>query len=224
MFRRLRYVKNALGLIMAYRPEGKGPAAVTAMLVSATTGRTAFEGATATLQLAQGEYAEDITDADGDGCKEFAGQLAGSGSGSAPGDLVTYFANANSQSFASGSVVWCQDAARHLTARSGDRERCLAAGADEYLKKLFVWREFLVTIAAFRQRKNPFHSAEVGSPYGRRSPRAASRRRYQSSRLNSTFTACAAARMCAGLVEPMRGTMGAGCWSNHASATAVRLV
>ena len=40
-------------------------------------------------------------------------------------------------------------------AMSGDRERCLAAGADEYVTKPFVLRELLVTMAALLQRKHP---------------------------------------------------------------------
>ena len=59
-FLRLRYIKNAMSLMASYRPDGKGPADATAMMTTATTGRTNYEGATAALQLAQGEYAEDI--------------------------------------------------------------------------------------------------------------------------------------------------------------------
>ena len=39
-------------------------------------------------------------------------------------------------------------------AMPGDRERCLAAGADEYMSKPFAIRELLTTMAALLQRWN----------------------------------------------------------------------
>lgn len=59
---RLRYVKNVMDILVSFRPDGKGPADATGMLTGAATARTAYEGANATLQLAQGEYAEDIAE------------------------------------------------------------------------------------------------------------------------------------------------------------------
>ena len=65
---RLRYVKNAMDLIALYRPDGKTPAEVAAMIANAiapTGPRGNYESAYATLQLAQGEYDEDITEGHG---------------------------------------------------------------------------------------------------------------------------------------------------------------
>lgn len=62
---RLRYTKGGMDAIAAWRPDGKTPAEVQAMVNTATspTGpRGVFESANATLQLAQGEYAEDIAE------------------------------------------------------------------------------------------------------------------------------------------------------------------
>jgi hypothetical protein len=65
---RLRYLKGAMDAIAAFRPDGKTPTDVGLMIANATapTGpRSAYESAKATLQLAQGEYAEDIADGHG---------------------------------------------------------------------------------------------------------------------------------------------------------------
>lgn len=61
-----------------------------------------------------------LLDTDGDGFREFAVQLDGTGNGSAPGDVVVYYANTASQTLGAGSVLWRQDSARHPTDRSGD--------------------------------------------------------------------------------------------------------
>ena len=61
---RLRYIKGAMDAIASFRPDGKTPADVAAMIADATspTGpRGAHMAANATLQLAQGEYDEDIS-------------------------------------------------------------------------------------------------------------------------------------------------------------------
>ena len=60
---RLRYLKSAMDAIAVFRPDGKTPADVATMIADATapTGpRAGHESANATLQLAQGEYDEDI--------------------------------------------------------------------------------------------------------------------------------------------------------------------
>lgn len=65
---RLRYIKAAMDAIASYRPDGKTPAEVQAMVANATspTGpRGTYESAYATLQLAQGEYDEDIAELHG---------------------------------------------------------------------------------------------------------------------------------------------------------------
>ena len=65
---RLRYIKGAMDAIAQYRPDGKTPAEVQAMVTTATspTGpRGVYESANATLQLAQGEYDEDIAELHG---------------------------------------------------------------------------------------------------------------------------------------------------------------
>ncbi|MEN9576041.1 MAG: hypothetical protein RL514_3896 [Verrucomicrobiota bacterium] len=62
-FLRLRYVKGAMTHIPSFRPDGKNPADCDALMTSATTARTTFVNANTTLQLAQGEFNEDITEA-----------------------------------------------------------------------------------------------------------------------------------------------------------------
>lgn len=62
---RLRYIKSAMDLLASYRPDGKTPAEVGAMISNATgpnNPRAAFEAAEATLQLARGEYNEDLAE------------------------------------------------------------------------------------------------------------------------------------------------------------------
>ena len=62
---RLRYIKAAMDAIASYRPDGKVPADVAGMIAAATspTGpRGTYESANATLQLAQGEFDEDIAE------------------------------------------------------------------------------------------------------------------------------------------------------------------
>jgi hypothetical protein len=62
---RLRYIKLAMDAIASYRPDGKTPAEVGAMITTATAPnnpRAKFEAAEATLQLARGEYAEDLAE------------------------------------------------------------------------------------------------------------------------------------------------------------------
>lgn len=62
---RLRYIKATMDAIASFRPDGKTPADVAAMIAHATspTGpRASYESAKATLELAQGEYAEDIAE------------------------------------------------------------------------------------------------------------------------------------------------------------------
>lgn len=62
---RLRYIKSAMDLIASFRPDGKTPADVGAMITNATgptSPRSKFEAAEATLQLARGEYNEDLTE------------------------------------------------------------------------------------------------------------------------------------------------------------------
>ncbi len=65
---RLRYLKAAMDAIASYRPDGKTPAEVQAMVNTATSStgpRGNYESAYATLQLAQGEYDEDIAELHG---------------------------------------------------------------------------------------------------------------------------------------------------------------
>jgi len=65
---RLRYIKSAMDAIASWLPDGKTPAEVGAMIATATspTGpRGNYESANATLQLAQGEYDEDIEEGNG---------------------------------------------------------------------------------------------------------------------------------------------------------------
>lgn len=62
-FLRLRYVKNAMTNIPSFRPDGKTPADCDTLMTSATTARATFVNTNTTLQLAQGEFAEDITEA-----------------------------------------------------------------------------------------------------------------------------------------------------------------
>jgi len=62
---RLRYIKLAMDAIPNYRPDGKTPAEVGTMInnaTSTTSPRGVYEGANATLQLAQGEFDEDIAE------------------------------------------------------------------------------------------------------------------------------------------------------------------
>ena len=62
---RHRYIKGAMDAIPSFRPDGKTPADVGAMIANAiaSTGpRGLYEAAKATLELAQGEYDEDITE------------------------------------------------------------------------------------------------------------------------------------------------------------------
>lgn len=60
---RLRYVKNAMTAIANYRPDGKNPVDCDTLLTAAAAARTAAVNANSTLQLAQGEFSEDITEA-----------------------------------------------------------------------------------------------------------------------------------------------------------------
>ena len=60
---RLRYIKAAMDVILSFRPDGKTPAEVGTMIsdaTSSTSPRANFEAADATLQLARGEYDEDL--------------------------------------------------------------------------------------------------------------------------------------------------------------------
>lgn len=62
---RLRYIGGAATAIPSFRPDGKSPADIAAMVTSATapTGpRGNYEAAKATLDLAQGEFDEDIAE------------------------------------------------------------------------------------------------------------------------------------------------------------------
>lgn len=62
-FLRLRYVKGAMTNIPSFRPDGKTPADCDTLMTSATTARATFVNTNTTLQLAQGEFNEDITEA-----------------------------------------------------------------------------------------------------------------------------------------------------------------
>lgn len=65
---RLRYIHGGMVAIPSWRPDGKTPEEVLAMITTATspTGpRGVYETANARLQLAQGEYAEDIAELHG---------------------------------------------------------------------------------------------------------------------------------------------------------------
>lgn len=65
---RLRYIHGGMVAIPSYRPDDKSPAEVLAMITTATspTGpRGVYESANATLQLAAGEYDEDIAELHG---------------------------------------------------------------------------------------------------------------------------------------------------------------
>ena len=72
---RLRYIKSAMDAIASLRPDGKTPAEVGTMITNATSPtspRANYESANATLQLAQGEYDEDIVEGSGASVQVYA--------------------------------------------------------------------------------------------------------------------------------------------------------